>query len=72
MNKFDEMNAEQIREYLEGKKCSLEEVRDIYSHEANGEMREDVMEAIGKHMAGLIGPEKKAKAKPKAKVEKKG
>ena len=62
MEEFDKMNAEQIRKYLEKNKPSLEKARDIYSHEANNEMGADVMAMVSEYLAGLVGPEKKAKA----------
>lgn len=71
MNKFDEMSAEEIREYLEKGKCSREEAQDIYNHEMNGEMRAEALEAIRNYMAGLGKPTKKAAAK-ETPVKKKG
>ncbi len=55
---IDEMSAKQIKEYLAKNKVSLEEARDIFSREQNGEMRAEAMEAIGEYMAGLVKPKK--------------
>ncbi len=67
MNEFDKMDAEEIEEYLNREKPSLEKARDIYSHEANEEMRPEVMTAAGEYMASLEAPTKKPKAAPKKK-----